>query len=417
MRTVSTIALGLALALGAAAAPALAKDKPAKAAPAKFTPAVQTSLAAAQKAIADKDFVTAAAKVNEARPAVTTDDDRNVFGSIEYQVGKSTDNQAMIRDGIDMMIASGKASPENLPLMLLAQGQLAYQAKDYQKAAASLQAAQKAGASDPVLVPMIVDSINLGGQPAQALAMLNELIARQKATGQTIPVEWYQRGISIGYGTKGENLNNPAMQGPTLQLVNAWIASYPTKGNWQDAINIYSRQVKASGEMQTDAYRLARAVGSLSGIGDYLDYANNVYLRYPQEALSVLNEGTAKGVIPATSKDANEIANLVKPKIAADKASLAASDKSARTAPNGRGALNTADAYAGYGEYAKAIELYKVALEKGGIDAPTANLRLGAAQALSGDAAGARTSFAGVTGPRKALADFWIIHLDHPTVG
>ena len=77
----------------------------------------------------------------------------------------------------------------------------------------------------------------------------------------------------------------------------------------------------------------------------------------------------------------------------------------------------TADAYVGYGSYAQAIDLYKVAIAKGQVDLPTVYLHMGWAQALSGDAAGAKASFAQVTGARKTIADFWVIHLDHPTAG
>ena len=142
-----------------------------------------------------------------------------------------------------------------------------------------------------------------------------------------------------------------------------------------------------------------------------------MYLRYPNEAKAVLEEGTSKGVVNTSSKDAQEILGIVRPKIAADQASLAGSDKTARASANGKSALALADAYVGYGQYAKAIDLYKVALEKGGIDAPTANLHMGWAMALSGDAAGAKQQFATVTGLRKPLADLWTTHLDHPTQG
>ena len=133
--------------------------------------------------------------------------------------------------------------------------------------------------------------------------------------------------------------------------------------------------------------------------------------------MQILQEGNSKGIVNLTAKgDAADVMGIVKGKVAADKASLPAADKGARAAANGKAALSTADAYVGYAEYAKAIDLYKVALAKGGVDANTVNLHMGWAQALSGDAAGAKATFATVAGPRKPVADFWIIHLDHPTI-
>src|SRR3546814_5685096 len=65
----------------------------------------------------------------------------------------------------------------------------------------------------------------------------------------------------------------------------------------------------------------------------------------------------------------------------------------------------------GYGRYADAIPLYKAALAAGG-DKDLWTYRLGVAQAQSGDAAGAKASFAQVTGPRKRLADLWTVKID-----
>ena len=78
----------------------------------------------------------------------------------------------------------------------------------------------------------------------------------------------------------------------------------------------------------------------------------------------------------------------------------------------GRAALGTADAYLGYGNWAKAAELYKVALAKGGVDAPTVNTRLGYSLGMTGDKAGAEAALKAVTGtPRDQLAKYYQIWL------
>src|SRR3546814_18731460 len=67
----------------------------------------------------------------------------------------------------------------------------------------------------------------------------------------------------------------------------------------------------------------------------------------------------------------------------------------------------------GYDRYADAIPLYKAALAAGG-DKDLWTYRLGVAQAQSGDVAGAKASFAQVTGSRKRLADLWTGKIDTP---
>jgi hypothetical protein len=70
------------------------------------------------------------------------------------------------------------------------------------------------------------------------------------------------------------------------------------------------------------------------------------------------------------------------------------------------------DAYLGYGMYPQAAELFKLAVQKGGVDAAVANLRLGEALARSGQKEAANQAFASVTGPRQPLAQYWTIWND-----
>lgn len=415
MRMVSTLALALALGGMGLAAPAIAKEK--KEAPAKYTPAVQNAAAAAQTALKANDVATAQAKIAEAKAAIQNDDDRFVVGTLEYQIAQTNKDQALLADGVDLMVASNKASPENKPQILMVQGQLAYQARDYKKAETSLAAAQAAGATDPNLVPVLVTAMANNGETLQALTTLNQQIDKAKAAGQTVPAEWYQQGISIGYKAKGSPADMAAVAAATQELTKKWVAAYPTKSNWHDALAIYQNQNKLPTDVQVDVLRLERAAGALGGDADYREYAEDVYLRNPAEAKSVLDEGISKGIVNGSNKDVAEILGIVKGKVAADKASLAQSDKASRNAANGKAALSTGDGYVSYGEYDKAVDLYKVALQKGGIDVPTANLHMGWALALKGDAAGAKQAFGQVTGIRKPIADFWMVHLDHPTQG
>ncbi len=417
MRMVSKLALAVALGGLTIAGPAFAKKEEKQATGAKTTPAVHKAAFDAQKAAEAGDIPTALTNYNTAKAAIVTDDDKFMVGTIGYQIyGKNKDN-ALLSESIELMISSGKAPPATLPKLYFARGQIEYNARDYAKAAADFQAAQTAGSTDPDVVPLTVEATALSGQTLQALNTLNAAIAKQTAAGQPVPPEWFQRGISIGYRPKGNPTDLPAIHAATLELSKQWVAADPQQRNWSAALQIYEEQYKADTETRLDVLRLLRAANALQGDTDYREYADDVYLRFPNEAMQVLQEGNSKGIVNLTAKgDAADVMGIVKGKVAGDKASLPAGDKAARSAASGKAALSTADAYVGYGEYAKAIDLYKVALAKGGVDAGVVNLHMGWAQALSGDTAGAKTSFAAVTGTRKPIADFWLIHLDHPTV-
>ena len=76
--------------------------------------------------------------------------------------------------------------------------------------------------------------------------------------------------------------------------------------------------------------------------------------------------------------------------------------------------MGAADGHLSYGEYAKAVTLYRSALTKTGVDADTVNTRLGISLAMSGDKEGARAAFQAVKGPRAEIAALWIAYLDAP---
>jgi hypothetical protein len=417
MRIVSKMALAAALAGLTLAAPAFAKKEEKAAATEKATPAVQKAAFDAQKATDAGDVATALTNYQTAKAAMVNDDDKFMVGRVGYQIYQKNKDMALFSDSIDLMLASGKASPDAQKQLYFAQGQIAYNSKNYAKAIAAFKGADAAGSTDPDLVPLLVESTALNGQTLEALNTLNAMVAKRVAAGQPVPAEWYQRGLAIGYKAKPSPADAAALSAATLEISKKWVAADPQQRYWAAVLQIYQQQFKLTGEDRVDVLRLQRAANALEGDADYREYADDVYLRFPNEAMQVLQEGSSKGIVNLTAKgDAADVMAIVKGKVAADKASLPAADKSARAAANGKAALSTADAYVGYGDYAKAIDLYKVAIAKGGIDAGAANLHMGWAQALSGDTAGAKTTFAAVTGPKKPIADFWIIHLDHPTI-
>jgi Flp pilus assembly protein TadD len=95
----------------------------------------------------------------------------------------------------------------------------------------------------------------------------------------------------------------------------------------------------------------------------------------------------------------------------ADRASLSGIEGKAMADATGSLALKTADAFFGYGDYSKAVALYRAALTKGPVDANLVNTRLGMALALAGNRAEAEVAFRAVAGPRAALAAYWLVWL------
>ncbi|MDB5662462.1 MAG: hypothetical protein JWN59_800 [Sphingomonas bacterium] len=411
MKFVSMMALGVSLALGTTALvavqPAEAQKKKEEKAPSyKLSKPVREAVAAAQALIKANDFPGAEAKLGQAKAAATTEDDRYVVGSVGYDLARAQNSLPKQGEAIDMMLASGRVPASNLATFYFASGQIAYNNKDMAKAEQRLNQAIQAGVTDPNAYALLAEAKNQGGKPAEALAAIEQGIAKQKAAGQPAPNEWYTRAISIGYSAK---------LGPQLEkLTQDWLTAYPSPSNWRDSLTIYREVNKIDGEQDLDVMRLMRTAGALKGERDYMDYVQATYLKFPAEANAVIDEGASNGTLNlASNKNASEIKALVKGKVASDKT---ATNSAANDVKAGKGtaklAVGTADALYGYGDFAQAAALYRLALQKGGVDTNLVNTRLGASLARSGDKEGAKQAFAAVTGPRAALARYWTVWLD-----
>jgi len=193
------------------------------------------------------------------------------------------------------------------------------------------------------------------------------------------------------------------------------VRAYPTPSNWRSVLVLYRDAKAQDPQMALDIYRLMKLTKSIAGERDYYEYAAIASERgLPGETKAVVDTAVASDAKLATSKNLSELRTMASPKIAADLASLPASERAAANAATGRQALSTADAYLSYGQDAKAIPLYRMAIQKGGIDTDVANTRLGIALARTGDKEGARAAFQAVKGARAEIAGLWMLYLDAP---
>ncbi|HEX8445491.1 MAG TPA: tetratricopeptide repeat protein [Sphingomonas sp.] len=406
----STTAMGIALAMGGAAVmvqPANAAKKEAAPAGPKLSKEVRDPLAAAQTAIQAGDATTGAAKVAEANAAAKTDEEKYFVAAVMLDLSKIDKNPATQAAAIDALIASNRAPADQLPTLYLASGQTAYQAKNYAKAEQMLSKAIELKTNNSDAYALLVEAQARQNKTPQALQTLQTAIDKQRAAGTKVPSDWYGRGINMAYTAK--------MPQQTAALTQAWVKDYPTPSNWRDSLVTYRELNPMDADGQLDLMRLQRVAGALKGQGDYMEYVLATYLRYPGEAKAVLDEGTRAGVINlAKGGNAAELSGIVSGKVAADKASLGAAATAAK-GPKGTGktAVSTGDAYLGYGDWANAAEMYKLALTKGGVDAGLVNTRLGMALAKAGQKDAAKQAFAQVTtGPRAGLAQYWMIWMD-----
>ena len=411
MRFASTTALALSFALGAVAltgaSPAIAK----KAAPADdpskphFSPAFAVAAQPLQKAINAKDYATAKGALPAAQAAATTPDDKYQVALMALIIAQSTNDTKAEGPAADAIIASGKAPPDQLAQILEMKGRLAYNNNDLAGADAAFTQLVQLKPTDGDTAILLAQVKTREGRGAQALPIVDQAIQAKKAAGQPVDEDWYRHALAIAYDGK--------MSAGVIKYGQELVDAYPRADLWRVALQTYRDTNKLDPQADLDTMRLMRVTNALAGERDYYDYANSALNKgFPGEAKAVIDQGMSSNMVDnkalATSKALAEVKQVAGSKIAADKADLPNSDKRARASADGKQALLIGDAYLGYGEFAKAADLYKVALQKGA-DANVVNLHLGEALAQAGDKPGAAQAFALVQGPAQPLAQYWTI--------
>ena len=424
MLKISKAALAAALVMGAGGLlvtpPAMAKDKKQEAQQGpqlKLSDAVRASAVAAQTALAAHDFVTAQTNIDAALAAATTDDERYIAQALHLQLianqaqvdgaadtaANARHDQALIAP-LDALLANPSTPATEIGRYAYLRGSIAFNQQKYADALTYYQKAQAAGFQSEDFSLQLVKSKVESGDVTGGIAQLGQIIDQEKAAGRTPSESWYRYGIAKLYKT-------PDHAG-TLDWVERWLTAYPTSKNWRDAIIVFGFQGPTAARMgkpeRVDLFRLMRATNSLADQGDYLEYAQLAYdLGLPTEAKTVIAAGKSAGKIASSSADAAAIAKDAQTAISNDK-SLSSLSTEAKASANGKLAQQTADAYLGSGEYQNAIELYRLALQKGSVDTDAVNTHLGIALAMSGDKAGAAAAFDAVkNNPRTEIASLW----------
>jgi predicted Zn-dependent protease len=298
------------------------------------------------------------------------------------------------------MLATGKVSATDAPKFWQTIGSVALSKKDYNKATSAYQKLLELRPNDPETMIGLSEIYISQKLNREAVQMLGRAVEAKAATGEAVPESWLKRRVAVAYDAKLADQLTPS----AVALVKA----YPTPVNWRDAIVIARDSYQLDNQATLDYLRLQAATKSLAGERDFVEYADTALGRgFPGEAKMAIDTGIANGMLDAAKPLVKELKASADSKVAADKAALPGLEREIKG--NGRLALATGDAYYGYANYAKAAELYRMAVGAANVDQPTANLRLGAALAMAGDKAGAAEAFKLVKGgARETLATFWM---------
>jgi hypothetical protein len=425
MKSVSRLALGATLAIGATSAlftaPADAQRAPrgkaqqnqAGAQAQAQGPALnlnaqeRAALLALQTAAAGTDRAAQDAAIAAARPVATGGDARYAFSGLLFRIGRQRTDSALLLESLPGLVDSPRTSAADLPGYLRVQYELARNAGQRDVADRALARLAQLEPNNPETQVALAQSRVTQGRVAEGLRAIQAAIQTRQAAGQPAPEAWHRFGVATAY-----NSQDAAVRALAPAFARGLVTAYPTAVNWRDALTVVREGSTFDAAAQLDLYRLMLATGALSGERDYFDFANALNSGgYPAEAKAVLDQGISRGAIDRAKPAFSQLLSTASGRIAADRADLTSSQRSALAAATGTPALRTGDAFFGYGRYPEAIALYQAALQKGGVDANVVNTRLGIAHALAGQRPQAEAALRAVTGPRSEIAAYWLIWL------
>jgi len=370
--------------------------------PPNLSRAEATALQPVLDAVRAANWPAATTALTTAQPAARGHDAKYLVGRLRYEIATHTNDAAMRSRAVDEMIDSGGAQPNEMPALLEEQLRTATAAGDTAKAARASAALDALNPNDPARFTRQAVARAAAGDNAGAIALYRQAIQAQTTAGQPVPQEWRQQIAAIAYR---------ARQPQTVGYMREWLVASPSPSLWHDTIVIALELANADPSMKLDGYRLMRAAGAMNSERDFVELAEAANsARAIGEVKAVLDDGLRRNLITTNAAFARERLGDVNGRVAADQASLGGERAAANASRDALLPTRLGDSYYGYGQYAPAAELYRLAMTKGG-DANTLNLRLGAALAQSGDRAGAEAAFRAVTGPRAELAQLWLLWL------
>ncbi|TXC69198.1 hypothetical protein FSZ31_09785 [Sphingorhabdus soli] len=404
MRRISGRLLACTMMVGSlalVATPAMAKDKKSNEVKA---PEISTAFRAAgepvEKAIAAKDFATANAGIGALEAAAVTPYEKYVAAHFRLQIAASLGDTAQQFKAVETILSTGQADPAELPAMYFYAGNFAFADGKYELATERLTKALELGYTKNNAQLMLAESYLKTNRLDEAFAIARKAIATARAAGEQVPVDWFNRPASAAQkaGRSADFIDFLALRNQ----------SYPTPENWRNSTILYLQAFKPEKGTTLDALRLLDATGAMQTRQEFYEWATVAAdSGLPGESVKAYEAGLKAGAIAKSDAEFAKLSKDQASEIAKDKGELGEAERAAAASATGKIASATGDAWLGYGDYAKAVAMYRLALQKGGVDLEATNTRLGIALAQSGDDVGAQQAFAAVTGPRASLARLW----------
>lgn len=376
----------------------------------RLTASERAALLPLKQAVDARNWTAAAAVFPAARAGAQSEDARYVLARLELEMAIGNQNRTAQSQAISAALASGRAPADEQAELHRQYASIAYDVGNLNTVEASLNRALQLAPNDPESLSMLAQFSRNRNRGPQAIAFFERAFRSAAASGRPLPESRYRVALAMA-----EQAN---LRPASIEFARQLVSAYPTPVNWRDAI-IVLRTVGTPVDpaLSLDALRLMRAAGALAGERDYMAMAQALEAAaLPGEVKAVLDEGVSRGMVTAADAAPRALLTSANQRITRERGGLAAQLAQARgptaTAAQAR---TVADTLFGYGRYAEAAELYRLASTRVGEDPNLLSTRLGAALALGGQRAEAEAAFRATTGPRAELAALWLAWLARRT--
>lgn len=336
--------------------------------------------------------------------AAQTPDDRFTAGNMVYTIGQKANDSALKRQGLGLMLESGRLPAENLASYNYLAGQLAYQDRDFPAARQYVTAAIDAGYAQNDPYATVAETYFQENDVANGLQYLERAIEARKAAGQKVDENWIKRGLSVAYEAQ--------MDDAAFDYATMLVEEYPSPTAWGDSMAILRNAYDFDDQTLLDLLRLGQRTDSLRQERDYLEYIEAADVRrLPGEVDLIIADGLQSGLIDASNPFVAENRSQAQRRIPEDKADLPEIEAEARaSSADALAATAAGDVFLSYQQPAKAEAMYAIALTKPGVDTQRVMTRLGIAQVDQGKTAEALETFGKIQGDRRQIARLWELY-------
>lgn len=410
-RLAAALAAGAVIGTAALSTPALAQrqqgQQPAQSLSRDFQKVYQP---VADIVTAGGDYASAKAQVPALVAAIKSEYDRFHAGNIIVQLGAKSSDTALQKQGLELMIASGQGAPADVGMFHYLLGGLSYDEQNYDGARQHLQAAIAAGyqgnfaeKEDPW--GLIAESYFKQNRLQEGFDYLRKTIAERSTAGQEIRQVWLERPLALAYERQ---MAEEAANWSALM-----VSQSPSKDNWIKGLQVVNALSPNDPQLHLDLLRLMSLTNSMTNRREYENYIEAADARVmSNEVAKVLDAGVQAGVFTTGDPYYVETKRVVDSRAAEDRSEAPSLAAEARQASTGTSARSAGNVYLSLGEYAAAEEMFKLAIDKGGVDRDQMLTRLGIAQVQQGKVEEAKATFGQVSGTRAALARMWAAYAE-----